>query len=147
MTTDVSPETFDVSSPHRVPQSILVIEDDPGILEALATRLRRHDFLVRTASRAAEGLAQARSDRPDLVLLDLRLPDADGLTVCQELADDPATCLIPIIVLSGQDRRDLVRCCRAAGCRYFMSKPYDPSALLILIRHALDESRLWSNCD
>ena len=84
---------------------------------------------------------KAREHRPDLVLLDVRLPDLDGFTVCEELVDSPDTCDIPIIIVSGSDRTDIVRSSRAAGCEFFVSKPYDPNVLLTLDRARL-EARL-----
>jgi CheY-like chemotaxis protein len=87
----------------------------------------------------ARALAQA--EKPDLVLLDLGLPDVDGFELCQQLVDDETTCEIPIIILSGMENSDIVRRCRAAGCRYFVHKPYDPNALLTLIQQAIEESR------
>jgi CheY-like chemotaxis protein len=78
-----------------------------------------------------------------LILLDLRLPDADGFSVCQELADSSETCAIPVIILSGMERPDIIRRSRAAGCQYFVRKPYDPNALLILVQHAIGEARNW----
>jgi CheY-like chemotaxis protein len=86
----------------------------------------------------------AQNERPDLVILDLRLPDIDGLEVCERLADSPDTCGIPIIILSGMERPDIVRRSRAAGCTFFVRKPYDPNALLALIQHSLDKP---SACD
>ena len=83
------------------------------------------------------GLRLARERLPDLVLLDLRLPDVDGFEICEELTDSPDTCHIPIIIVSGLDQPDVVRTARAAGCEFFIGKPYDPNALLTLIEHAL----------
>ena len=96
-----------------------------------------------SASDGCSGLSLARRETPALVLLDLGLPDVDGLTVCRELADSPETCGIPIIVLTGREERDLVRRSRAAGCHYFLHKPYDPNALLTLIRQALRDVAEW----
>ena len=122
-------------------RSILIIEDDAGQREALSYRLSRIGYQVRTAAAGREGLAMAREDRPHLVLLDLRLPDVEGFTVGEALADDPATCGVPVIVLSAMERPDIIRRTRAAGCQYFVRKPYDPNALLTLIRQAIDEAK------
>jgi len=116
---------------------ILIIDDDQAMSDVLAERLSRQRFRVVWAGTGSEGLAVARRQRPDLVLLDLRLPDCDGLMICQELADSLETCHVPVIILSGLEGKDLVRRCRAAGSRYFLRKPYDPNALLLLIRDAI----------
>lgn len=118
-------------------QSILIVDDDPFQVETLSMRLQRQGFVTISAHEGQRGLNLARERRPDLVLLDLRLPDLDGLEVCGELVDSPETCHIPIIILSGVSQPDIVRSARAAGCEYFIGKPYDPNALLTLIQHAL----------
>ncbi len=130
-------------APHIERSTILIIDDDPAMVEVLRRRLAQQHFQVIDAACGNEGLAMAREHRPSLVVLDLRLPDIDGLGVCERMADDPRTSQIPVIILSGMERPDIIRRSRAAGCQYFVRKPYDPNALLLLIRSAIDESRNW----
>jgi CheY-like chemotaxis protein len=118
-------------------RTILIIDDDEVLSDVLSRRLQQQGFNAITADSGHRGLARARSDQPSLILLDLRLPDADGITICEQLADDFATSSIPVIILTGMDRPDILRRCRAAGCHYYLRKPYDPNALLILIRQAI----------
>jgi CheY-like chemotaxis protein len=122
-------------------QSILIIDDDEVLSDVLSRRLRQQGFEALTADSGQCGLARARADQPSLILLDLRLPDADGITICEQLADDLETCAIPVIILTGMERPDILRRCRAAGCHYYLRKPYDPNALLILIRQAIVDTR------
>ncbi|MFV2069741.1 MAG: PleD family two-component system response regulator [Pirellulales bacterium] len=121
-------------------QSILIIEDDHDISDVLSIRLDRQGFNTFSTDNGLSGLALARKILPHLVILDVRLPDIDGFTVCQELVDTPETCDIPVIILSGSEFPDIVRRCRAAGCRYYIRKPYDPNALLALIDQAISET-------
>lgn len=123
--------------------SILIVDDDQEMVEALSMRLKQQGFTVHAAHTGNDGLVKAHAEHPDLVLLDLRMPGPDGFTICQELADAPDTAAIPVIILSGMERPDIIRRSRAAGCQYFVRKPYDPNALLILIRHAIEEARHW----
>ncbi len=123
---------------------ILVVDDDEAMVELLTERLTRQGFEALSAETGESGLAVARKELPSLVILDLRLPDTDGLSVCQQLADSPETCAIPVIILSGMERPDIIRCCRAAGCYYFVRKPYDPNALLVLIEQAIGEAGQWN---
>jgi len=123
--------------------SILIIDDDEALSDVLSHRLRQHDFNTITSDSGESGLGQARAELPDLVLLDLCLPDLDGFSICEQLADSPETCDIPVIILSGLERPDILRRCRAAGCHYFVRKPYDPNALLVLIHQAIRERREW----
>jgi len=124
----------------RKPQTILIIDDDEVLSDVLSRRLQEQGFDTCTADSGQCGLARARSNKPSLILLDLRLPDADGIVICEQLADDPQTCYIPVIILTGMERPDILRRCRAAGCHYFLRKPYDPNALLILIRQAIEDT-------
>jgi CheY-like chemotaxis protein len=119
------------------PKRVLVVDDDESIREVLAHRLERQGYETICAETGRQGLALARTDHPDLVVLDIRLPDIDGLAVCQDLDEDPLTCHIPVIVLSGMERPDIIRRARLCGCTYYVRKPYDPNALLVLIEHAL----------
>jgi DNA-binding response OmpR family regulator len=128
---------------RRAPQTILIVDDDDAMAEVLGQRLGRQGYEILVASSGEEGLSLARERTPNLVLLDLRLPDVDGFNVCQELADSSETCTIPVIILSGMERPDIIRRSRAAGCQYYVRKPYDPNALLILVQHAIGESRGW----
>ena len=119
--------------------SVLIVDDDASMAEVLATRLASQGFQTLTAHQGQDGLALAKEKRPDLILLDLRLPDCDGFDVCAELDVSPETTGIPIIILSGMARPDVIRRSRAAGCRYYVRKPYDPNALLLLIQQAIHE--------
>ena len=120
------------------------MDDDEALVELLSRRLQQQGYETLAADTGQAGLALARRELPVLVILDLRLPDTDGLSVCQQLVDSPETCSIPVIILSGMERPDIIRRCRAAGCYYFVRKPYDPNALLVLIRQAITEAARWS---
>jgi CheY-like chemotaxis protein len=121
--------------------SILIVDDDQALADVLSLRLSRLGFVTTIADSGQLARSLARSEKPDLVLLDLRLPDVDGFELCQQLVDDEATCDIPIIILSGMEHTDIIRRSRAAGCRFFVHKPYDPNALLTLIQQAIEESK------
>ena len=119
---------------------VLIVDDDEAMVDVLSRRLSQQGFETLAAYSGESGLTLARKELPVLILLDLRLPDQDGLAVCEQLVDSAQTCDIPVIVLSGLDRPDMLRRCRAAGCHYFVRKPYDPNALLVLIRQAITDS-------
>ncbi|MGD9720888.1 MAG: response regulator [Pirellulales bacterium] len=120
---------------------ILIVDDDDAAADVLSLRLQRQGFHTTVAESGQAALALARSDRPAVILLDLRLPDIDGFAVCQQLVDDAETSEIPVIILSGLEQSDVIRRSRAAGCHYYVRKPYDPNALLALIQRAIDEAR------
>jgi CheY-like chemotaxis protein len=136
-------ETLEQRSPVGEGQrrrSILIVDDDQSLADVLSLGLSQLGFETAKADCGKLALSIARSQRPSLILLDLRLPDTDGFAICEQLVDDPATADIPVIIVSGMEGPDIVRQSRAAGCQYFVRKPYDPNALLVLIEQALDEA-------
>ncbi|HEX3727488.1 MAG TPA: response regulator [Pirellulales bacterium] len=126
--------------PAAPPHTILIVDDDEVLADVLSMRLGRQGFDTTTADNGQRALELARSQRPSVILLDLRLPDIDGFELCQMLVDDEVTCDIPVIIVSGLEQPDVIRRSRAAGCLYYVRKPYDPNALLILIRQAIEEA-------
>jgi two-component system KDP operon response regulator KdpE len=116
---------------------ILVIDDEMQILRALRTILKAHQFRVTTASRGEEGLVLAAAQPPDLVILDLSLPDMDGVQVCARLREWTQ---VPIIVLSVRDsERDKV-VALDKGADDYLTKPFGIEELLARIRVALRHS-------
>ncbi len=116
---------------------ILVIDDEPQILRALRTILTAKKFRVSTAARGEEGLALAAAQPPDLIILDLSLPDMDGMEVCARLREWTHT---PIIVLSVRDsERDKVAALDK-GADDYLTKPFGIEELLARIRVALRHS-------
>lgn len=120
------------NAPH-----ILVIDDEPQILRAMRTILTEKQFRVTTANRGEEGLALAAANEPDLIILDLGLPDLDGVEVCARLREWTQ---IPIIVLSVRDsERDKVAALDR-GADDYLTKPFGVEELLARVRVALRHS-------
>jgi two-component system KDP operon response regulator KdpE len=118
-----------MTAPH-----ILVIDDEPQILRALRTILTEKHFRVTTASRGEEGLALAAANPPDVIILDLALPDIDGTEVCARLREWTLT---PIIVLSAREsERDKVAALDR-GADDYLTKPFGIEELLARLRVAL----------
>ena len=116
------------------PPHILVIDDEPQILRALRTILSAKEFRVTTASRGEEGLTLAAADPPDVIILDLGLPDMDGFEVCARLREWTQ---VPIIVLSVHDsERDKVAALDK-GADDYLVKPFGIQELLARVRVAL----------
>lgn len=117
------------NAPH-----ILVIDDEPQILRAIRTILTEKQFRVTTASRGEEGLTLAATTEPDLIILDLGLPDMDGVEVCTRLREWTQT---PIIILSVRDsERDKVAALDM-GADDYLTKPFGIEELLARVRVAL----------
>lgn len=119
------------------PIHILVIDDEPQILRAMRTILTEKQFRVTTASRGEEGLTLAAANPPDLIVLDLGLPDMDGIEVCTRLREWTQ---VPIIVLSVRDsERDKVAALDR-GADDYLTKPFGIEELLARVRVALRHS-------
>ena len=131
----------------RQRHTVLIIDDDDTLSEVLSHRLKQQGFTTHAAYSGSTGLTKAKAEPPSAIILDLCLPDADGLAICEQLVDAPATSSIPVLILSGKEQPGLVRRCRAAGCHYFLRKPYDPNALLVLIRQAIRDASDWQGGD
>ena len=116
---------------------VLVIDDEPQILRALRTILQAKKFKVSVASRGEEGLTLAAAQPPDVIILDLSLPDMDGFEVCQRLREWTQ---VPIIILSVRDsERDKVMALDR-GADDYLTKPFGIEELLARIRVALKHS-------
>ncbi|MCR6492581.1 response regulator [Cellulomonas sp. P24] len=113
---------------------ILVVDDDPGLLRALSINLRARHFEVQTASDGASALRLAGSFVPDLVVLDLGLPDLDGVDVVAGLR---GWTTVPIIVLSARDSQATKVDALDAGADDYMTKPFGMDELLARIRAGL----------
>ena len=112
---------------------VLLVDDSALVTEALGVLLRETGHRVRVAASVAEALAEARAAAPDVLLLDLTLPDGDGLEVLRALATEgrPAGAAV---ALTGHDDPETAARCRAAGCVAVLVKPVRAAELLRGIR-------------
>jgi CheY-like chemotaxis protein len=116
---------------------ILIVEDNEMNRDVLSRQLARRGHRVETAADGLQGLAAARERRPDLILLDLGLPDIDGWECARRLKADPATRGIPVIALTAHAMAEDRDTALAAGCDDFDTKPIDLGVLLDKITRLL----------
>jgi len=83
-----------------MPKKILIVDDDPDLVEAVTMILESKNYEVAAAYGGIEGLQKARTENPDLIVLDVMMPDKDGYVVCKELKADPELSNIPILLLT-----------------------------------------------
>jgi phosphate regulon transcriptional regulator PhoB len=120
---------------------VLVVEDEPDVAELLRYNLSREGYDVLQAANGAEGLRQARESRPDLVLLDLMIPQLNGWEVCRRLKQDPATRAIPVIIVTARvDEGDKVLGFEM-GADDYVTKPFAVRELLARVRAVIRRSR------
>lgn len=118
-------------------EKILVVEDEADLREVLAYNLSREGYRVLLAENGAEGLRKARKEAPDLLLLDLMLPDVDGLEVCRRLKRDPVTGSLPIIMVTAKGEEADVVLGLGVGADDYVSKPFSPRTLLARVKAVL----------
>jgi two-component system phosphate regulon response regulator PhoB len=117
---------------------ILVIDDEPDVIELVAFNLKQAGFDVVTATDGAEALRKARSTQPSLVVLDLMLPQIDGLEVCKLLRRDPLTAAIPILMLTAKASEVDRILGLELGAEDYVTKPFSPRELVLRIRKLLE---------
>lgn len=131
--------------PTLMRRKILVVEDDPDQLEAIRGNLKDAGFAIGTAANGVDALIKTRSVSPDLIVLDLMLPQLNGLDICKTLRENPATASIPVIMLTGMDSYFTRVAGFEAGVNVYLTKPYQPEELVSkveeLLEHAVATSR------
>jgi two-component system response regulator VicR len=116
---------------EKIVKHILCIEDDQEMIDLIRLILNRRGFVVKGANGGKEGLEQIRKDHPDLVLLDLMMPDMDGWEVYQQMKADDSTKDIPVIVVTAKAQSiDKVLGLHIAKVDDYIAKPFSPQELL-----------------
>ena len=130
----------DQKNREKAGRKILIIEDDRAVVATLGGWLERHGFLVTSAATAAGGLTTLSREDPDVVLLDLGLPDADGLETLAEIHSRQTHAAV--IIVTAHDSLDNAIESIKRGAFHFISKPYVPEELLSLVRRAAEKREL-----
>lgn len=121
-------------------ETIIVIEDEHDIRELIAYNLESEGYKVLKAPAGVEGIELARAKTPDLVLLDIMLPDIDGLEVCRKLKREESTKDIPVIMLTAKSEDSDVISGLELGAEDYITKPFSPRVLIARIRAVLRRS-------
>lgn len=120
-------------------KKILCIDDEADQVELVTSSLEKKGYVCISANDAEEGFAKASSEKPDLILLDLFLPNTNGFEVCSKLKQDPHTKDIPIIVVTGSGVEYVENQCKNAGADACIVKPYQLDGLVAEIKKVLKE--------
>lgn len=119
------------------PKKILVVDDDPNVGLLISAVLKKYNYSVATFSRGEEVLTYLRDNKPDLILLDLRMPGLDGYALCRSIREAPDTRDIPVIILSGVAEVDARINTIELGADDFITKPFDVRELRARINRIL----------
>lgn len=118
---------------------ILVVDDDDDLRAMVEVILRGSGYRVVDAASGAEAFDLAINEPPDLVLMDIGMPDVDGLSTIWRLRENPALAEIPVVIITAYDSYDLRGEAASAGCKGFLTKPFEPNQLREVVSQILDE--------
>ena len=118
-------------------EKILIVEDEKDIVKMLEYNLKKEGFRTLSANNGEDGLDMARKEHPDLILLDLMLPEMDGLEVCKAVKNDTKTAAIPIIILTAKAQETDKIVGLELGADDYVTKPFSPKELIARIKAVL----------
>ncbi len=121
---------------------ILVVDDEPEAVELVEFNLKQAGYTVTTAADGAEALKKARSQSPDLIVLDVMLPEMDGFEICKTLRLDPATARLPILMLTAKAAEIDRVLGLELGADDYVTKPFSPRELLLRIKKILARGQI-----
>ena len=120
-------------------QKILVVDDEPSIVRPLMFILKKNGYKVLTASNGEEGLQVARSEKPDLIFLDVMMPKKNGYEVCQELKKDPELKSIYVIILTARGVELSEEEKRQVQADEYMAKPFSPIKVVEKVNSIMED--------
>lgn len=126
-----------ISSRQSMSKKILIIEDDKDIVELLQHYLAKENFVLKDAGDGFSGLKKAKAENFDLIILDIMLPEMDGLEVCKELRSDPRTSSVPIIMLTAKTEETDKIVGLELGADDYVTKPFSPKELVARVKALL----------
>ena len=116
---------------------LLLVDDEKQLVEMVKMRLEANGYEVVTASDGQEGLEKAKTENPDLIMLDVMMPKMDGYKVCGLLKNDARYKNIPIILFSARAQQDDTQVGKEVGADAYVTKPFEPAVLLSKIKELL----------
>ena len=118
---------------RTVAAKVLVVDDEPEITDIVETFLTESGYVVEVENDANNAVTKARKFGPDLILLDIMMPDIDGYNICQEFKKDTDLASVPVIFLTGKDRNDDMGRSFKAGGDMYIKKPFSCERLLEIV--------------
>jgi DNA-binding response OmpR family regulator len=122
------------------PRIVLIVEDDPALQSSMERTLVRHDFAVRAAFDCRRAIPQLEGPRPDVVCIDLCLPDQSGYELCEQIRQMPGCADLPILVMGDAAFPEHMAYAEIAGANAFLKKPFREDALLRCIESLLERA-------
>jgi len=123
-----------------MPKKILVVDDEINVIKVIASRLKANNYDVVSASDGTFAVKKAIEEKPDLIILDIRMPAGGGVSVFENLKRLDSTMMTPIIFITAHPTEEIKQQVLEMGANDFVAKPFDPEDLLVKVRKALGEN-------
>ena len=120
--------------PNHAPKKILIVEDEAEIAQLVKLYLDKDGFRTAIAKTGVEGLKLIKTDRPDMIILDLMLPEMDGLEICKKIRNAPDTALLPVLMLTAKAEESDTIIGLELGADYYVTKPFSPKVLVTRVK-------------
>ena len=119
---------------------ILIVDDSPTEMYKLTAMLEKHGHVVLKAEHGADGVALARQEKPDAVLMDIVMPGLNGFQATRQLTKDPITQNIPVIMVTTKDQETDMVWAQRQGAKGYLTKPVDEEQLILKVKQILEEN-------
>ena len=126
---------------------ILIVDDSPTEMFKLTGMLEKHGHVVLKAENGADGVALARQEKPDAVLMDIVMPGLNGFQATRQLSKDPETSHIPVIMVTTKDQETDMVWAQRQGAKGYLTKPVDEEQLILKVKKVLEEMGLATKDD
>lgn len=121
------------------PKTILIVDDEPYMIRLLQHHVERAGYKMVKAVNGREALEKVGSEKPDLIIMDVMMPELNGLEVLSQIRESPETAELPVIIMTANAQRFTKEEAEAAGVSAFLTKPFSPTQLMLQIQNQLDE--------
>ena len=123
-----------------MPHKVLIVDDEPHMLRVTELSIKKGGYAIVIGRNGRQAIELAGSEKPDLIVMDVNMPELDGLAALQQLKASPATAAIPVIMLTVRGHALTRQQAEAAGAAIFLTKPFSPTQLLAETRRILGET-------
>ncbi len=124
--------------------TVLIVDDEPNVVDLVRVTLEDERVRVLDAPDGATAMETLAALQPDLVLLDVNLPDVSGFEICEWIRDDAVRARTKVVMLTAAAQRDDLARGQAVGADHYLTKPFSPVRLLSLVEELLPHSVLWA---
>ena len=124
----------------KTPLKVLVVDDEPDIVEILSYNLKKENYIVFTANSGVEAIASTEMNHPDLIIMDIRMPGISGIEACRIIKHDDLIKDIPILFLTADSDEYTTMNAIDAGGDHFITKPIRPAILLGMIKELIQKA-------